>query len=48
MHQWYAHSSIATVLNNILEKQENINIGVGILIPLQEPKPKLVRPVKNL
>ena len=43
-----AHSSIATVLNNMLEKQEDIDIGRGTLLPIQKPKPKQVGPVKNL
>ena len=42
------HGSIATVLNNMFEKKEDINIGEGKLLPLQKPKPKQVGPVKNL
>ena len=43
-----AHQCIATALNNMFEKHEDINIGEGTLIPLQKPKPKTVGPVKNL
>ena len=42
------HSSIATTLNEMFEKQQDINIGEGILVPIQKPKPKTVGPVKNL
>ena len=43
-----AHKGIAISLNRMFEEQEDIDIGAGILIPLQKPKPKQVGPVKNL
>ena len=43
-----AHKGIATSLNNMFEEHEDIEIGAGILVPLQKPKPKQVGPVKNL
>ncbi len=42
------HESIATALNDMFEKHQDINIGEGILLPIQKPKPKTVGPVKNL
>ena len=43
-----AHSGIATSLNRMFEEHEDIEIGSGILVPLQKPPPKQVGPVKNL
>ena len=42
------HDSIATTLNNVFEKHEDIDVGRGTLVPTQKPKPKPVGPVKNL
>ena len=39
---------IAEFLNRIFEKQEDVDTGSGILVPLQKPPPKTKGPVKNL
>ena len=36
------------MLNNIFEKNSKINVGEGILVPVQKPWPKPKGPVKNL
>ena len=42
------HNGIATTLNNVFEKHEDIDVGRGILISTQKSKPKPVGPIKNL
>ena len=42
------HNKTAEVLNNIFEKQQDIDTGNGNLVPLQKPPSKTKGPVKNL
>ena len=42
------HTEIAETLNDLIEKQHQIDIGKGILVPLEKPLKRMPGPVKNL
>ena len=42
------HTEIANTLNDLIEKQHQIDIGKGILVPLEKPLKRMPGPAKNL